>query len=294
MRSFRLITVLGLTALLAACGGPEVSNIGSDGSGNGNGNGGGEPTPTPEAEGTFSMSATTVETSIDVGRTGTINFTITPAGGFLGDVMVDIAPNGAGIASDAPVTVTVADATPVNGSITLNTMDISNVFPGAYTDLVLTANAGSTSAETVWAMTINPRVNLRIKAGTLARDDETNAYGADEVAGLTLHLGKTPAGADNTTLIVEWTNDDTTYHTIHTNGGGGEGFGHSNTNVSQAMSGDPTCGNGCDADAAPNATKVYTITPTLDATGVREFTAADFYCHNHGNGSHGGRLIFRQ
>lgn len=275
MRSFRLITVLGLTALLAACGAPQVSDVGG-GSLQGDDDDDGS-TPSPEPEGSFVVSVTSAPLVMDLNVASSVNFTVTPADGFTGVVNVTLPINAAGITGLA-TTVNVDGAAPVNGSIDVDTTTYASVIPGKYTDLVLHAAAGEVVSEAMVEATINPTLLLHIKAGAGNAVAAPDVWGADAAGdGIIVHFGKDAAGAPNATFQIAWINDDAVNHTIHAGGNATQhGIQHGATNQ-----------NNDDANGNPGATQMRTINrngTTLDPNIADDSVLIQpnaFYCHNH-------------
>lgn len=289
MRSFRLILVLGLSAMVAACGDPQISDVGGNGNGQGDDDDDGStPTPVP---GSFSLAITSAPLSMDLNVASSIDFTITPAGGFTGTVDVTLPANVAGITGIAK-SVAVTGTTPVTGSIDVDTTTYKDVVPGKYTDLVLHAASGAIVSDAMVEAMINPTLLLHIKAGVgsaAASAGTPDVWGADSgigpdgVAdtgdeGIFIHFGRDALGAPNTTFNIGWINDDTVNHTIHAGGNSNDhGIQHGDTNV-----------NNSDVDGNPGATQTRTLNrgvndplDPLDPTDMVTLAPNTFYCHNH-------------
>ncbi len=269
MRVVTLSLFMAFALAIGACGAPEVSDltgtIGDD-------DDTGTPIPTATPQDSFSMSATVDATSMDFLKTAVVTYTITPANGFTGTVVVDLLDAaGSGLRSKGSSNVSVTGAAPVTGTLTIDTEDFRNVIPGPYTAISFRGTSGALQADATISMTINARLEHHIPAGVGTATNRTDAFGPGTTVdtGYVLHLGKKPDGTVNDTFEMRWVNDDAVNHTIHTGGYNGDDFQHGATPT------DPTANTG--------ATQVRMIVPVLDANGERTFTAANFYCHVHGS-----------
>lgn len=236
MRSFRLILVLGLSAMLAAaCGAPQVSDVNGGSLGDDD-----DENPTPTPEGQF-ITVDATPSSIDLKDAKKIDFVVRGGAGFTGAVTVTLSNLPAGVSAaltTKTVNVTAAETDfPESFDIT---SDNNVVAPGSYS-VHLAASAGSLTAAKDSDLDVNPFMTMSTAtakgAGSFLFWDPNGDFQQD---GTVVHLG-------NATMITfawakSWVAPEAD-HRIHGNNGTGTVNGVSSGSALATIVGMP-----CDID----------------------------------------------
>jgi len=257
MRSFRLILLLGLSAMLAAaCGAPQVSDVGG-GSSQGDDD---DVDPTPTPAGQF-ITVESLGSDIDLKETKKIDFVVRGGSGFTGNVTVELSNLPAGVSATSTSTVVNVTSAETDFPASFDiTSDNAVVAPGSYT-VHLAATAGALTAAKDAPLAVNPFLTMDTAsakgAGSFLFWDPAGDFQGN---GTVVHLG-------NATMITfawkkSWAAPEAD-HRIHGNNAGGTINGVTSQSALAVIVGMP-----CDLDGRFSHSAQCNVAPMAsDETG---------------------------